>query len=171
MLIQHHKKYEELHGEDEIVLMEHGDHKRLHYNLRARGLCNVPPDVLAKISRQAHHRTTKFKIKAKLNGKKYRDLYQTHVRFSDKIAKNIDLREEIGYNEHTGAVYIAAYFYFKKNYPDKRKSLIFTETIGENARLFEQIAINLNTYSITVSSFFVPSNNTQLKEVDEFDAC
>ena len=56
MLVHHHKKYFEFHGVDETIVMEAGDHKRLHARLRREGLCNIPSDELEKISARARRR-------------------------------------------------------------------------------------------------------------------
>ena len=56
MLIFHHTKYKEIHGIDEVKVMDRPDHSKLHHRLRTEGRCNVPPDELEKISRKAHTR-------------------------------------------------------------------------------------------------------------------
>lgn len=61
-LIQHHVKYKEIHGVDEIVLLTPEEHGQLHARLRREGKCNTPADELAKISMKAHKRTKKGKI-------------------------------------------------------------------------------------------------------------
>ena len=60
-LIQHHKKYKEIHGVDEIVMMTRSEHSKLHIRLRREGKCNVPVDELKKISGAARGRTEQSK--------------------------------------------------------------------------------------------------------------
>ena len=53
MQIHHHTKYKEIHGVDEVVIMERGDHFKLHQRLRKEGKCNISPSVLQRISASA----------------------------------------------------------------------------------------------------------------------
>lgn len=61
VLVEHHTKYKEIHGYDETVWMEKGEHKRLHNRLRREGKCNIPVDILQRISNAAQGRTRKSK--------------------------------------------------------------------------------------------------------------
>lgn len=56
MLVHHHVKYKEIHGVDEVVLMEKGEHTRLHIRLRREGKCNIPSEDLHKLSVSAYMR-------------------------------------------------------------------------------------------------------------------
>lgn len=56
-IVQHHVKYKEIHGVDEIVLMPASEHVELHRKLRQKGKCKVPVDELKKISSNASVRT------------------------------------------------------------------------------------------------------------------
>lgn len=56
MQVNHHVKYKEIHGVDEIVIMDKGEHGRLHTRLRREGKCNIPPKELARISMKANMR-------------------------------------------------------------------------------------------------------------------
>ena len=59
VLVRHHTKYKEIHGEDEVILMEAGEHHALHKRLREKGECAIPVNELAEISRAARNRVTK----------------------------------------------------------------------------------------------------------------
>ena len=54
--VYHHTKYMEIHGVDEIVFMSMSEHNKLHNRLRREGKCNIPPDMLYKVSRAARDR-------------------------------------------------------------------------------------------------------------------
>ena len=56
MLVHHHVKYKEIHGVDEVVLMEKGEHTRLHNRLRREGKCNILSEDLHKLSVSAYMR-------------------------------------------------------------------------------------------------------------------
>ena len=56
VMVHHHIKYEEIHGVDEVILMEKGEHRRLHNRLRRDGKCNIPPPVLGQVSDKANQR-------------------------------------------------------------------------------------------------------------------
>ena len=43
VMVHHHIKYKEIHGVDEVVLMDKGEHAKLHRKLRREYKCNVPP--------------------------------------------------------------------------------------------------------------------------------
>lgn len=60
MLVEHHVKYREIHGEDETIFITHGEHIRLHRRLRREGKCKIPVQELAKISAKAQKRTGKY---------------------------------------------------------------------------------------------------------------
>lgn len=61
-LEQHHVRYKELHGEDEIVMLTISEHKRLHAELRANGAKPIPEWIIAA----AHERSPKCKIRHKM---------------------------------------------------------------------------------------------------------
>lgn len=52
-LLNHHEKYEEIHGEEKVVLMCYKCHFNLHKKLREEGKCNISPNELQKISRNS----------------------------------------------------------------------------------------------------------------------
>ncbi len=84
VLVQHHIKYLEIHGVDEIVWMEASEHKKLHKRLRADGKCEVPPAVLKKISVAARGRSEKGRniaLEKKYPGKKA-EIDTTYFRMS-----------------------------------------------------------------------------------------
>ena len=117
MLVEHHIKYKELHGVDETVWMEAGKHKTLHNRLRREGKCNVPVDILQKISRKAQSRTDKCKERNKNYIKKMyesnreyaRQNYRTLV-FNERLSQNIRLKEQIRCNLKTNKIYISSIF-------------------------------------------------------------
>jgi hypothetical protein len=99
-LVQHHVKYREIHGVDEVVLMEKVEHMLLHARLRLEGKCTIPLDELNRISHRAKGRTK--------NCKAYRRDYSKQVlkqiTFGLPLAPRIGLRERIIVNTHTGNV-------------------------------------------------------------------
>lgn len=122
-LVQHHVKYEELHGIDKIVLMTQSEHKKLHCRLRKEGKCNIPADELHKISGAAHKRTDKYKAPRKNYDKEYwqsdrgqnvKKIYRKNIyrkQFHKTIVKNIRLYEYIVYNLKTENVSYGSGFY------------------------------------------------------------
>ena len=69
MLVHHHIKYKEIHGVDEVVMMEKGEHNKLHRRLRREGKCNISPIALQKISSSANSRRDVIRM---------RDWYKLH---------------------------------------------------------------------------------------------
>lgn len=59
VLVHHHVKYKEIHGEDVVVLMEQSEHMKLHYRLRHEGKCNIPSNVLQVVTVKASNRRRK----------------------------------------------------------------------------------------------------------------
>lgn len=59
-LVEHHTKYEEVHGKDETILMTKSKHSILHIRLRKEGKCKIPSKELNKISNKAQMRTDKY---------------------------------------------------------------------------------------------------------------
>jgi hypothetical protein len=53
-MVYHHIKYKEIHGVDEVVMMEPSEHKKLHCRLRKEGRCNIPSSILREISNRAN---------------------------------------------------------------------------------------------------------------------
>lgn len=53
MLVHHHIKYREIHGVDEVIMMDAGEHQKLHRRLRRDGKCKVPSHILLRISSAA----------------------------------------------------------------------------------------------------------------------
>lgn len=98
---QHHVKYEEIHGEDKIVMLTSKEHKRLHLRLRKEGKCNISAKELEKISKAAMRRSP--------GAKKYRSNYQNII-FSESFGLRTRLHEVISYNQLTGHVRYSADF-------------------------------------------------------------
>lgn len=99
-LIQHHIKYKEIHGIDEIKLMTKRDHLALHRKLRKERLCLIPVEKLAKIACSAHKRTKLAKEK----NKTYHLKILQHIFFTTTIEPSTALRERLTYNTNTGNV-------------------------------------------------------------------
>jgi len=99
-IVQHHVKYKEIHGKDEIVLLTKGAHRALHNRLRREGRCNIPSDILAKISDKARGRT----LHAKQYLKNYRLNNEYEFSFLESVYPDIQLYEKIRYNRKIGTV-------------------------------------------------------------------
>ncbi len=132
-LMQHHVKYEEIHGVDEIVMLTRSEHAKLHLKLRKEGKCDVPANKLCEISDKAHRRSPKGKAtsaryartkKGKAQMDEYRqseagklaairgasNLHPQRLEFSESFGRYTTFNEQIRYNEKSGAVYYVAYF-------------------------------------------------------------
>ena len=113
MLVQHHEKYEEIHGEDKIVMMEYGEHRKLHARLRKEGKCTIPAKELHKIAHAAYRRTKKGIATVerinKRDGRHHRADRKT-ISFSENIDINISFIESIRYNIKTGSVSVLSSF-------------------------------------------------------------
>lgn len=115
-LIEHHTKYKEIHGVDESVFLTVSEHKTLHNKLRKEGKCNIPVDVLQKISRKAYHRTEKFKkTPTAIKAKQQRRLYRLNVNrlvfsINNTVAPNLILSEILRYNESTKTITYSSFF-------------------------------------------------------------
>ena len=110
MLVQHHVKYKEIHGKDEVVMMEWGEHRALHRRLRKEGSCQIPREELHKIAHDAYRRTEKGMAKHKLSDDKYRKLYRQRIDFNTLMIDHINLNERIDYNHKNGNVYCSSGF-------------------------------------------------------------
>lgn len=100
MKIQHHKKYKEIHGEDEVVEMDVGEHLKLHRRLRREGCCNVPVEELRRIAIKAHNRTEKRK-----------QYLRNRLKFSDPVHPDFYLIEVIRLRNNS--VSVLSYFEVK----------------------------------------------------------
>lgn len=133
MLVQHHEKYEEIHGEDKIVMIEFAEHQELHRRLREEGKCTIPPDELHKISFAAYSRSKKGKeTKRRVNqrtGIKRRERTKTK-RFSKNIGPIFTLITRIELNIDNESVKVYSYFNSRK-----RNDLIYIDILNsESAR-------------------------------------
>ena len=106
MQIQHHRKYKEIHGVDEIVMMDVDEHTRLHKRLREEGKCTVPADVLHRIASAAHKRTPKGSAAQKKNHANNRQ----YIEFYEGVGASISLVERVVFNRNNGAVYYMSRF-------------------------------------------------------------
>ena len=113
MLVQHHEKYEEIHGEDKIVMMEYGEHKRLHARLRKEGKCTIPREELKIIAHAAYRRTEKGKRYIQNYKRKYDHALMSKencITFNEAIKPNVLLVERISVNPNTGTVMFMSTF-------------------------------------------------------------
>lgn len=122
MLVQHHIKYKEIHGADEIVLMDKGKHDALHKKLRKDGCCSIPAEELNKISKRAHGRSdlgkaTKAmwrkgegKASRKKTDNRYRCKHVQRIVFHTQVDLYISLYELFKYNTMNGNVYFSSGF-------------------------------------------------------------
>lgn len=117
-IVDHHTKYKEIHGVDKTIWMTRGEHKQLHILLRKEGKCNIPPDQLAIIARDAESRTDKHKERTNRyyqtdRGKEINRKNQQNIKrkvFSKTLDHNVTIREQISYNIKTGTVTVSAGF-------------------------------------------------------------
>jgi hypothetical protein len=82
-MVYHHVKYKEIHGIDEIVVMTAGEHIKLHRRLRKEGKCNVPVQVLGKLSREASAKTF-----TRIYREGHREEYNSYMRDYMRIRYN-----------------------------------------------------------------------------------
>ena len=97
-LVRHHIKYKDIHGYNQTVMMEKGEHQKLHYRLRREGKCNIPANELAKISSKEY-------------SKEYYKKYRYEKTFSLTIEKNIQVHQRIILNLQTGNITVCSRFY------------------------------------------------------------
>lgn len=90
IMVQHHTKYIELHGVDEVVEMSRSDHELLHRRLRREGMCDVPVDELRRISVAAKNRGDKHKACMEVYRAEHREQINARAR-----AYRVECREQI----------------------------------------------------------------------------
>lgn len=105
-MVLHHTKYKEIHGVDETILMTKSEHLRLHRRLRKEGKCNIPPEILVRISDKAIKRT----IPSKTYRKNYTNKYIFEFAFLETLYPNIQYYERIRYNKKLGTLTIRSGF-------------------------------------------------------------
>jgi len=105
-LVQHHIKYKELQGVDEIVVMTESEHRRLHNRLRKVGKCTISTKKLREISSKARERTQK----AKQRKIEYKKGTIKEIEFTSLIESNIRLHKRICYNLNTGSPTVFIWF-------------------------------------------------------------
>lgn len=115
MLVQHHTKYQEIHGEDKIVMMENGEHQKLHRRLRKEGKCNIPVAELTKISNVAHGRTDKRIQSHSKSTAKYHKNNIKRISFSHLVDTGISIRHRIIVNSKTGTVVVDNRFAYNRD--------------------------------------------------------
>lgn len=106
-MVQHHEKYEEIHGEDKIVMMDFVEHHELHVRLRKEGKCTIPREELHKIAHAAYMRTEKAKRTAKKYKKRYNKLTgskENCIVFTETIGKYVLLVEIIKVNPNINRI-------------------------------------------------------------------
>ncbi len=108
MLVEHHKKYKEIHGIDETVWMTQSDHLKLHRRLRREGKCQIPVKELGKIAHKAMRRTKKCKLTRNKLMRGYHRKNRIH--FTQNIGPKVSVFEDIMYYPNSGNVLISSYF-------------------------------------------------------------
>jgi len=125
-MLQHHVKYEEIHGVDEIVLLTYREHKKLHNRLRREGKCNIPAEELDKIvckaasrspNKKEHNKMYHSSDKAKEYNSNYHKENEQIIGFHETLAPYIQLFENLVYNKITGNVRWVSYFVIDKRPP------------------------------------------------------
>ena len=111
MLIQHHTKYKELHGVDEVVMMTMSDHVKLHNRLRREGKCTVSSKRLREISHRARMRSEKGRRDHLKVVMEYESKNVKHIAFHNQIGVGISLVERISYNSKTGSAVVSHWFH------------------------------------------------------------
>lgn len=104
-LMQHHVKYKEIHGYDEIVIMGYSEHRKLHNKLRREGRCKSPVELLHKVTKTAYARSPKgMQLR-----RAYKKEHRKTIRFWTALAPHVVLVEHLEiYNE--GNVVVSSYF-------------------------------------------------------------
>jgi hypothetical protein len=95
-MVHHHIKYKEIHGVDEVVLMDKGEHCRLHRRLRREGRCNIPPKELSRISCAANGRIGHNRC-SKISDKEYERLQKfgfAGESINDALKRVLDIAEK-----------------------------------------------------------------------------
>jgi len=150
MLVEHHIKYKEIHGVDETVWIELGEHQRLHHGLRKEGKCNIPVDILRRVSNAAQKRTKK----AKEYYKKYRQ--RDDAKAVQKLYRETSKSKE----------------YHKEYFQKSKKTLKLSCTaMMNNVNLVEQLQLNVYTGHIYIHSFFCGGHGKKLLIVGENGTC
>lgn len=121
-MVQHHTKYAEIHGTDELKDLSLGEHIKLHRRLRREGKCKITVDKLRKISGIANKRTEKHKETMRRINKKrnktekikqmksdYSKKAERRIEFNETVSTNVLLFETIIYNALNGNVYITTH--------------------------------------------------------------
>ena len=113
MMVQHHEKYEEIHGEDKIVMMDADEHRKLHTRLRKEGKCTIPAEELQVISQAAYARTDKGKEAHRRTKRKQHQIMDSKencLQFYETIKTNVMIVEKVRFNPNTGAVWYSNCF-------------------------------------------------------------
>lgn len=126
-LEQHHVKYEEIDGVDEIIMLTRSEHVKLHRELRINGAEPVPLWIIEAARRRSPgNKTTSAAYDQSKKGKaiseNYRqsDLgkqtaarhegYRQSIWFNESFGKFTTFQEQIRYNHATGSVNYSAHF-------------------------------------------------------------
>ena len=113
MMVQHHEKYEEIHGEDKIVMMDADEHRKLHTRLRKEGKCTIPAKELQAISQAAYARTDKgieTHRRCKRKQSLIMDSKENCLQFYETVKTNVMIVEKIRFNPNTGAIWYFSCF-------------------------------------------------------------
>lgn len=90
-LEQHHVRYLEIHGEDEIIMLSHEEHRKVHSEDKANGFKPIPKWVVdAAHYRSPVHRAAKKRYRQTEKGKVTEAAYAlTDVSIAAKKADNV----------------------------------------------------------------------------------
>ena len=112
-LEQHHIRYKEIHGEDEIVMLTRSEHKKLHAKLR-RTNGNIPDAVRWAAHQRSPARKEYYEnyCQSEQGKRTIKNLREKCYRmyFSEPLGNYTGLCEEIRYNPETGSVTYSSMF-------------------------------------------------------------
>lgn len=162
-IVEHHTKYEEVHGIDESTFLSVSEHRKLHNRLRREGRCTIPSEELNKISKAAYHRTEKGRELERRLNKSYREKYLRRMLSVETIVPNVQLHETISYNLKTGSVGVQSGFHIVHT---KREVIHFTDTIAPNIHLVESLVYDTRVGNIFWRSSFSANHDKELYRVD-----
>lgn len=113
-LEQHHIKYEEIHGEDEIVMLSRSEHRLIHRELRADGAKPIPVNVIQAAHQRSPERKKYYEnyCRSKCGKRTIKNLREKcrRIHFSEPLGNYTGLYEEIRYNPDTGSVTYSSMF-------------------------------------------------------------
>jgi hypothetical protein len=103
MFVQHHVKYKEIDGEDEIVLMSQKAHQMLHAQARRDGEPKVPEWIVRKAGYRSPRKLARNKINHRTEKNK-------------EYGQCLELRERLVINKNSGSVQWRSRFFLDKRW-------------------------------------------------------